>query len=226
MQPEIQILRGDAIASRNKADAWIKFFESKAFDLLEKGGFTSHQDHWYQDFNELHFFHEGTEDDALKAINGALLNGAACEFVRRDIFDKRAECRLLLSDFISGTQEDVEAVFCVPKPMTISRSHFKLRHRVKWMDRIAVLEFVHPNLESQFNGSRHALEGKFPKETSRQVMFDALIEKLKSELNRNLTYFSDEPLEIEAHKIQVKLTLQDLKLRGAAYQTSLAENAP
>jgi hypothetical protein len=73
---------------------------------------------------------------------------------------------------------------------------------------------------------RHALEQKFPKDTSRQVMFDTMMEKLKIRLRDSQTYFTDEPLEVEAHKIQVNLTLQDLKLRGSVYQTSLAENAP
>lgn len=193
----------------SRVDAWRGFFKSDPCKMLKKLSGDIIYFNKFEYFERLICELSCTEAKAIAEIKKVMLSEPEINFIRDDIYDSRAWCRLPLSCFVSTkgfnerTERDMmqwdvlkynqmpEVQLGINKEWVVSRGWFTFSHKIKNDERYAEISFYHPQLDSRFKGHRWCAGGKFPRSSTRQEMEAALWEKVNVECKKHLVTIGD-----------------------------------
>lgn len=205
-------LRNDAKEHLACADAWVRFLSHRTSRILREAGVDLRNDQWYGRFGDLRLQSSLDERQIEPFIRSLMLpefDGVEFEFVRRSIHNKWAEADCPLNWFVPYAAKKMpKLTFEVEKPMTISLSHFKLDHRMFHGRRRAVFRFVHPNLRGDTRRGDHIEDHDFPRETTRQQMWEYFYERAVDKCEKELCFITEEPVTVALHKAALKAAQQ------------------
>jgi len=193
-----------------RCDAWRAFFQSRTLATLRKlkGHLIWFNRHEY--FDRLICEFDCPEKKLRQTLEALVVSALtpkyiqrlrhpkgrpAITFLRDDLYDARAWCRIPLDHFIpipSGgftarTHDDSHSgyvlkhnempvlQFGLQLPWIVSRDCFTLTHRLKDGGRFAEMFFKHPQLNPRFQGRRWVADQNFPRNTTGQHMEETLI---------------------------------------------------
>lgn len=188
----------------SRVDAWRDFFKSASCGMLKKLSGDIIYFNKFEYFERLICELKCTEGKAIASIEKVTLSEPEINFLRDDIYDSRAWCRLPLSCFAltkgfnERTERDLmqwdvlkynqmpEVQLGINKAWTVSRGWFKFSHKIKNDERYAEISFNHPQLDKRFKGRRWCADGKFPRSATRQEMEAVLWGKVNTECQKHL----------------------------------------